>query len=58
MTRLLLDTSAYSAFKRGHRGMVDRLSEAASAMEHGLELLTTDDHYLRIPQILVDHQAP
>ena len=31
---------------------------AASAMEHGLALLTTDDHYLRIPQILVDHQAP
>lgn len=28
MTRLMLDTSAYSAFKRGHPGVVRRLGEA------------------------------
>jgi predicted nucleic acid-binding protein len=26
---------------------------AAGAMQHGLEILTTDTHYLRIPQVLV-----
>jgi predicted nucleic acid-binding protein len=29
---------------------------AASAMQHGLTVLTTDADFLRIPQILVDHQ--
>ncbi|MBI5379993.1 MAG: type II toxin-antitoxin system VapC family toxin [Nitrospirae bacterium] len=28
---------------------------AASAMQHGLRLLTTDAHYLKIPQVLVEH---
>lgn len=28
---------------------------AASAMQHGLTVLTTDEDFLRIPQILVDH---
>jgi len=28
MKRLLLDTSAYSAFKRGHPGIVERMAEA------------------------------
>ena len=28
---------------------------AASAMEHGLRLLTTDDHYQNLPQVLVDY---
>jgi predicted nucleic acid-binding protein len=28
---------------------------AASAMQHGLTVLTTDADFLRIPQILVDH---
>ena len=28
---------------------------AASAMEHGLQVLTTDDHYQKVPQILVKH---
>lgn len=28
---------------------------AASAMEHGLKVLTTDSDFLRIPQILVEH---
>lgn len=28
---------------------------AASAMQHGLTVLTTDTDFLRIPQILVDH---
>ena len=27
---------------------------AASAMEYGLRVLTTDDHYQKIPQIVVD----
>ncbi len=30
---------------------------AASAMEHGAELLTTDAHFLRVPQILVRYFA-
>jgi predicted nucleic acid-binding protein len=28
---------------------------AASAMEHGLEVLTTDDHYQKVSQILVKY---
>lgn len=28
---------------------------AASAMQYGLKLLTTDAHYLTVPQILVEH---
>jgi predicted nucleic acid-binding protein len=28
---------------------------AASAMQHGLKVLTTDSDFLRIPQILVEH---
>jgi tRNA(fMet)-specific endonuclease VapC len=28
---------------------------AASAMEHGLELLTTDEHYQKIPQVIVHY---
>jgi tRNA(fMet)-specific endonuclease VapC len=28
---------------------------AASAMEYGLRVVTTDDHYRQIPQIMVDH---
>ena len=28
---------------------------AASAMQHGLRLLTTDLHYNRIPQVIVEH---
>jgi len=30
---------------------------AASAMQHGLMVLTTDADFLRIPQILVDHHS-
>jgi tRNA(fMet)-specific endonuclease VapC len=30
---------------------------AASAMEYGLRVLTTDDHYQKIPQIMVDYFA-
>ena len=30
---------------------------AASAMEYGLRLVTTDDHYQKIPQIMVDYFA-
>ena len=30
---------------------------AASAMEHGLCVLTRDAHYLRVPQVVVDHFA-
>ena len=28
---------------------------AASAMQHGLRVLTTDDHYQKVTQIIVDH---
>jgi len=31
---------------------------AASAMQHGLQVLTTDAHYLRVKQILVDYYPP
>ena len=108
MRRVLADTSAYSAFLRGHAGVGSALREAdeirvtpdlrrflasprvgvvgideetaeayativtflrtsgamlptndlwiaASAMQHGLAVLTTDADFLRIPQILVDH---
>jgi len=27
---------------------------AASAMQHGLKLITTDKHYLKLPQIIVE----
>jgi len=27
----------------------------ASAMEHGLRLVTTDDHYQKVPQIMIDY---
>jgi tRNA(fMet)-specific endonuclease VapC len=28
---------------------------AASAMEHGLRVVTTDDHYQKVPQVLIDY---
>ncbi len=31
---------------------------AASAMEHGLRLLTTDSHHRKVGQVVVDHFAP
>ena len=132
MTRLLLDTSGYSAFMRGHSEIVAALQEAdevcfnpvifgellagfikgkkrkknerelktflqsprvkildvdaetaeryavilnslwkagtpiptndiwiaATAMQHGLHLLTTDAHYQEVSQIIVDYFAP
>lgn len=30
---------------------------AASAMEHGLQILTTDEHFRRVSQVLVDHHT-
>jgi len=27
---------------------------AATAMQHGLRLLTTDAHYVKVPQVIVD----
>ena len=132
MTRALLDTSAYSAFKRGHPGILRRIGEAdeialntivlgelhsgfrrgslrrrneeeletflasprvsvikldeetadryativealrnaatpiptndiwiaSTAMQHGLVVLTTDEHYKRVSQVIVEHFAP
>ncbi len=132
MTRLLVDTSGYSAFMRGHSEVVAALQEAdeicfnpvvlgellagfmrgkrrrkneselktflesprvkildvnaetaeryavilnalwkagtpiptndlwiaATAMQHGLHLLTTDGHYQKVSQIIVDYFAP
>lgn len=31
---------------------------AASAMQYGLTVVTTDSHFLKIPQILVSHSSP
>ena len=31
---------------------------AASAAQHGLRLLTLDDHFTRVPHVLVDYFAP
>jgi predicted nucleic acid-binding protein len=31
---------------------------AASAMQYGLTVVTTDAHFLTIPQILVSHTLP
>lgn len=31
---------------------------AASAMQYGLTVVTTDAHFLKIPQILVSHTSP
>jgi len=28
---------------------------AASAMQHGLKVLTADAHYLKIPQVIAEH---
>ena len=28
---------------------------AASAMEHGLRVVTTDDHYQKVPQVMIDY---
>lgn len=30
---------------------------ASSAMQHGLKVITSDAHYLKIPQIMVEHHA-
>lgn len=51
MSRLLLDTSAYSAFMRGHEAII-------AALQHGLRLLTTDAHYRHIVHVIVDHIDP
>lgn len=63
--RLLLDGCAYSAFTRKH-GEIERALRragkpiptndiwiAASAMQHGLVVLTTDEHFDHIPQVRV-----
>ena len=31
---------------------------AASAMQHGLKILTTDKHYLEVPQIITEYYEP
>jgi len=45
VTWYLLDTSAYVAAMRGL---------AASAMQHGLKILTTDGHFGRIVQTIAE----
>ena len=58
MTRIMLDTSAYSAFMLGHSDIKVALQEAddiwiaASAMQHGLSIITTDVHYEKVPQVI------
>ena len=52
--RILLDTNAYSALKRGHAELADREGRpiptndvwiAAHAMETGAELVPSDEHF-------------
>lgn len=99
MSRVLLDTSANSAFMRGDAAVRERLRQllsssrvsvvpvddetaeryavilnglwaagtpiptndiwiVASAMQYGLTVVTTETHFLRIPQIPVSHSSP
>jgi predicted nucleic acid-binding protein len=44
--KLLLDTSAYSGFRRGVP--INDVWIAAQAMEHGAELLTSDRHFEQV----------
>ena len=37
---------------------VNDLWIAATAFQHGLKLLTLDDHFRRIPQVMVDFVGP
>jgi predicted nucleic acid-binding protein len=40
---------------RGTRLPTNDLWVAASAMQHGLKILTTDRHYVEIPQIIAEY---
>ncbi len=54
--KIILDTSAFSAFLRNQETPVPSNDAwiAASAMEHGLIVVTTDRHYLNIPQVITE----
>lgn len=67
MTRVMPDTSVYSA-TRNEAELAEFLSSprrnaspnqcclvAASARQHGLQVLTADAHFLKIPQVLAQH---
>ena len=68
MSRLVLDTSAYSHFKRGTADAVDALAHAswvgvpvvvlaAVAAQAGAPVLTYDAHFQKIQRIGVRHLA-
>lgn len=61
MRRILLDTSAYAAFMRAHPDVKRAVQQAeemiwvgATAMQYGLQILTTDAHYRKVTQVLLD----
>jgi predicted nucleic acid-binding protein len=45
----MIDTSAYEVF------LTNDVWIAASAMQYGLKVLTTDRHYIEIPQIITEY---
>ena len=58
MNRILLDTSAYSAFMRGDESIVEALRSAdeiafTPVILGELKVLTTDAHFAKIPHILL-----
>jgi predicted nucleic acid-binding protein len=55
VSRVLLDTSAY--WTAGTPIPTNDFWIAASAMQYGLTVVTTDAHFLKIPQILVFHSS-
>ncbi len=44
--------------RRGTPVSVNDVWIAASASQHGLRILTTDDDFRRIPQVIVDYIEP
>lgn len=44
--------------KRGTPLPLNDVWIAASAMQHGLKLVTTDRHFFQVPQVLVDFHEP
>ena len=65
MKGLLVDTSAYAAFFRGHPGVTAAVRAADELFlsshrpgQHGLTVITLDGDFDRIPQVLVQKFEP
>ena len=52
MSRILLDTSAYSAYTGGHPDLQEPVRHASTVH------LSLDRHFLQIPQVIVDFFEP